>query len=316
MLRSALLGVVAALIMPSTAAAQQPQPGFSPEAVERMRAEKAAYDAMPDTPGSGPYPAVMEVDPSLDNHVVYRPADLSTLGRKKLGVVLWGNGGCTDDGASARLHLAEIASHGYLVIAPGRIMSGPRQNGETPTPMTTTGADMLAGLDWALAENTRRSSRYYGRIDPAAVALSGHSCGGILSIQLSGDPRVKTLIIHNSGVFPNHPQRPTLVTDKAWLKQRLHSPILYVIGNESDVGHPVAMDDFSRIDHVPVFVAQLDVGHEGTFRRPNGGLAAKAAVAWLEWRLRGDPTAARMFEGEDCGLCLSAEWSVAKKGFR
>ena len=28
-----------------------------------------------------------------------------------------GNGGCSDDGASSRSHLLEIASHGYLVIA-------------------------------------------------------------------------------------------------------------------------------------------------------------------------------------------------------
>ena len=30
---------------------------------------------------------------SLPRHVVYRPKDLSALGRTKLGVVAWGNGG-------------------------------------------------------------------------------------------------------------------------------------------------------------------------------------------------------------------------------
>jgi hypothetical protein len=38
--------------------------------------------------------------------------------------VAWSNGRCSDDGASNRFHLLEIASHGYLVIASGRILSG------------------------------------------------------------------------------------------------------------------------------------------------------------------------------------------------
>src|SRR5580765_5435707 len=68
----------------------------------------------PDTPGTGRFPATKEEVVSLPAHVVYRPKDLTALGATKLGVVAWGNGGCSDDGASTRLHLLEIASHGYL----------------------------------------------------------------------------------------------------------------------------------------------------------------------------------------------------------
>ena len=85
----------------------------------------------PDTPGTGPYPAMKEEDPSLPAHVVYRPRDLAALGKQKLGVVAWGNGGCSDDAASTRFPLLEIASHGYLVIASGKILSGP---GAPPRP--------------------------------------------------------------------------------------------------------------------------------------------------------------------------------------
>ena len=54
-------------------------------------------------------------------------------------VDLWGaahtiNGGCSDDGASSRFHLLEIASHGYLVIASGRILSGPGAPPREPRP--------------------------------------------------------------------------------------------------------------------------------------------------------------------------------------
>src|SRR5690606_7272301 len=51
----------------STASAQQAPP---PE--QDMAAVFAAQNRIPDTPGSGPYPALMEVDPA--HHVVYRPA--------------------------------------------------------------------------------------------------------------------------------------------------------------------------------------------------------------------------------------------------
>jgi len=92
-------------------------------------AERAAYEALPNGPGTGPYPAIIETDPTLAKHVVYRPADLAALKDRKLGVLVWGNGGCRDDGASARQHLLEIASHGYLVVAPGAILSGPGATG-------------------------------------------------------------------------------------------------------------------------------------------------------------------------------------------
>ena len=87
-------------------------------------------NSRPDTPGTGPYPAMKEEIPALPRHVVYRPANMRAMSAQKLGVVAWVNGGCSDDAASARFHLLELASHGYLVIASGRILSGP---GAPPT---------------------------------------------------------------------------------------------------------------------------------------------------------------------------------------
>src|SRR5271170_1621278 len=117
------------MVATGLAAAQTPAPPAPPALpvfdVAKMRADMEAYGKMPDTSGTGKYPALKETDPSLPNHVVYRPADLSKLGKQKLGVLAWGNGGCAADGAGARLHLEEIASHGYLAIAPGTILSGP-----------------------------------------------------------------------------------------------------------------------------------------------------------------------------------------------
>ena len=87
----------------------QPPPAPS-EAAQRQIAEN---NKLPDPPGTGRFAALKEEVASLPKHVIYRPANLAALGGQKLGVVAWGNGGCSDDGASSRFHLLEIASHGY-----------------------------------------------------------------------------------------------------------------------------------------------------------------------------------------------------------
>src|SRR4051812_4177653 len=90
---------------------------FVSTAAAVLAQQPADSNSRPDMPGTGRFPAMKEEITSLPGHVVYRPKDLAALGAIKLGVVAWGNGGCSDDGASSRLHLLEIASHGYLVIA-------------------------------------------------------------------------------------------------------------------------------------------------------------------------------------------------------
>jgi len=64
-----------------------------------------------------------------------------------------------------------------------------------------------------------------------------------------------------------------------------------------------------------VAVANLPVGHGGTFQEPNGGAAASVAVSWLDWQLRGDASAARRFVGDDCGLCRDASWTYQRRNF-
>lgn len=282
----------------------------------------------PNSSGTGPYVAIKEADTGLPDHTVYRPADLSRLGGKKLGVLIWGNGGCAADGASARHHLAQIASYGYLVIAPGKIYSGPGAlprptdasargpdpaTGRLPQPATTT-QDVLKGLDWALAENGRDGGRYKGLIDPTQVAVAGHSCGGLQAIEAGADKRIKTVIVHNSGVFNDGKQAITGMTvDKAMLKV-LHTPTLYVLGGKGDVAWPNGIDDYARINHVPVALVDGDVGHGGTFREENGGDVGRFSVAWLNWQLRGDKEAGKLFKGADCGLCNDPKWKIEGKG--
>lgn len=314
------LPLTAALIACAGAAiAQTPPPPRAPALTPEQEAERIAARNLPNIPGSGPYPAIMEVSPSLPNHVIYRPAAMPAA---KLGVLVWGNGGCQEDGASARQHLLEIASHGYVVIAPGRIMSGPTATEKLPDPVPgaprrldspTKSADVLAGLDWALKENARAGSPYKGHIDPKLTAVSGHSCGGLQALEVARDPRIHAVVIHNSGVFADgsNPIAGINVT-KALLKD-IHTPIIYILGGPGDIAYPNGTDDYARIEHVPAVLVNLPVGHGGTFYKPYGGAVAQVSVDWLEWQLRGDKSAGRTFTGPACRLCVAPGWSIERK---
>ncbi len=316
-----LIGCMATGLLLSGASDAQPATPPS-AALAGMQQAFAAYHKMPDTPGSGPYPARKEADPAFPGHVVYRPADLTSLGRRKLPIVLWGNGGCTDDGAAERLFLEEIASHGYLVLAPGTIQSGP---GAPPAPapgpqppgglsVRTTTDQVHQGLDQALAANGAPGP-WHDRLDLNRVAVAGYSCGGLQALAIAEDPRIRAVVITHSGIFKEggNPIKGMQI-DKAAL-ERIHTPVLYVLGGKTDIAYPNGTDDYARIHQVPVFMASHDVGHGGTFFKPNGGDEAQVVRAWLDWQLLGDRSAARMFKGQDCGLCQKPEWMVSSKGF-
>lgn len=310
--------------------AMVPAPAPAMAGVDPARMQRL-INTMPDTPGSGPYPAIKEEASSLPAHTVYRPADLSRVPANSMGLVVWGNGGCMGDGAFTRFHLSELASHGYLVIANGTILSGPGKppldlsrppmppragNGATPAPATTP-RQLVEAIDWALAENGRQGSPLHGKLRPGAIAVSGGSCGGLQALQVAAsDKRVRTAVIHNSGIFKAGGAMPGIELDKSAL-DRLHAPLIYILGGPSDIAYANGMDDFARITRVPVAVANDgNVGHGGTFFDDNGGEGAKVAVAWLDWQLKGRADARQMFVGRNCRLCTSTRWSYQFKGGR
>lgn len=314
--------IAALTLLAAASMAHHPAQGAAPPGPPPM----AATNALPDNVGTGRFPAMKEEVASLPDHVVYRPHNLDALGGTRLGVVAWGNGGCSDDGASTRFHLLELASHGYLVIANGRIWSGPgapqRPAGDEPAPRVpgalppprTKAEDLITAIDWALAESKRPGSPYFGKVDPRMVAVSGFSCGGLQALVAAADPRVTAAVLHNTGVLNDGPGGiPGMDVAKDALA-KLHTPVLYVLGGPSDIAYPNGMDDFRRIGHVPAAVANIDVGHGGTYFEPDGGAAAQVAVSWLEWQLRGDERAGALFTGKDCGLCKDARWTFEKKG--
>ncbi len=297
---------------------------------EAMRREMEELNKQPDPAGTGRFAAMKEAVASLPDHVIYRPRELAALGDMKLGVVAWGNGGCSDDAASSRFHLLELASHGYLVIANGNVYSGPgaqprpaRQGADgnnAPRTSPTRAGQLTEAVDWALQENQRSGSPYFGRIDPRQVAVSGFSCGGIQALAVAEDPRITTLVLQNTGIFNDAGPAGAMSSEMNLTKEalkKIHTPTIYILGGDTDIAYANGMDDFKRIDHVPVAVANLlGVGHGGSYNKPNGGAAAQAAVHWLNWQLRGDAEAAKWFVGSDCVLCKDSAWSFDAKSLK
>jgi hypothetical protein len=88
------------------------------------------------------------------------------------------------------------------------------------------------------------------------------------------------------------------------------------MGGERDMLYAPAKGDLDLYAVAPVFWASTDLpldAHAGSFREKNGGKFGVVGVAWLKWQLKGDHTAAKMFHGASCGLCVDRQWEVHKK---
>lgn len=242
--------------------------------------------------GSGPYPAGYETSSSLPNHTIYRPANLPP---RPMPVFVWGNGACSANGTSALPFLWEIASHGFLAISNG----SPNGSG------STTAAMLTQSINWAIAENSRPGSWYYGRIDTTKIAVAGFSCGGLEAYEVSNDERLTTTMIFSSGLLDDN---------NDYQLRRLTKPIIYIIGGPSDIAYPNAMDDWNKLPSgLPAFMGNYPVGHGGTYSDPNGGEFGRVAVLYLKWRLMDDRTAGQTFVGPNCGLCTHPQWTVMQK---
>src|SRR5204862_7204242 len=103
-------------------------------------------------------------------------------------------------------YLSEIASHGYLIVAIGPMQAGggrggPSAGGPAAGAPAPSGGTLLDAINWANAQNANPQSPYYRKIDTSKVEVFGHSCGGLQALEVSGDPRVKTTLVVDSGIL-------------------------------------------------------------------------------------------------------------------
>jgi hypothetical protein len=206
------------------------------------------------------------------------------------------------------------AARGAAPVAAGGAAAPTARAGGPPPGPATKFVQLTEALDWAFAENARRGSKYFGRLDTTNVGVMGQSCGGVQAIAASADPRVTMTVAWNSGLVSQ--STPLMEDVSKDVLARLHAPIAYFTGGPGDVAFPNGADDFKRLaahGKIPVIQAYKDgLPHNGTYREANGGELGVIAVNYLAWRLKGDDKAGMMFTGTNCGLCTMPGWHVNK----
>ena len=243
------------------------------------------------------------------SHTVYRPADLSGFtGARRLPIVAWGNGACSNAGLLFQTFLKQIASHGFVVIAsgpkdaplpafasqrarPGR-PSRPNPNGRHRGGRTTKDAGSASPPSTGRSPRTAASgSPYQGQLNPD----EGRGDGAVVR-RPAGDRRRRRSAHQDRGHLEQRrlsrrrraAPAPRLSGATKARSRKFHAPVAYFLGGPTDVAYANGKDDFSRVTTVPAFLGSINSGHGGTYNQPGGGWFGEVGVAWLNWRLNGD----------------------------
>jgi hypothetical protein len=209
--------------------------------------------------GSGSHDVIVETnsDSGIDEGTIFRPADLG--GNERYPIFVWGEGGCSQNGLSNANAMAEIASHGYFVVADGR-PNGSGNRVMDRSELESMGAPLVAYVDWAIAENEKPCSAYYQSLDTTKIASNGFSCGGLMAQGTVVDPRIVTWGVTSSGMAG---------ASQAFY-ELIRTPVLFVEGGPGDVAYDGGLEGYERIAalDVPVLWFSKDIGHGGDLFSP------------------------------------------------
>jgi len=257
--------------------------------------------------GTGPHKVVVESnsDSNISCGTIYRPSDLG--GAEKYPIFVWGEGGCSRSGTSNQAAMAEIASHGYFVVADGPTGGGGSNCGTISMPSTAAdlpnmAKPLLGYISWAIAENDKSCSAYYQSLDTTKVAADGFSCGGLMAEGTAGDPRMTTWGITSSG----------LTSADANFYKTIRTPVKILLGGSGDVAYPNGERDYTNISAlgIPILLLSKDgAGHGGDLSKGTGDFNT-VNLAWLNWQLKGDEgaTGKGLLIGASCKYCNASGW--------
>ena len=217
-------------------------------------------------------------------YTLFFPQELGKDGVKH-PFITWGNGATTTPGLFTLL--PRLATHGFVVIA-------------SDNPFVT-GQEMIAGIDWLIAENDRAGSTFQQKLDPEQVASFGYSLGSLGTFEIADDPRIRTTVHISGGAM-----------DKA-VVPNLKNPAAFFCGDPSDIAHDNCESDF-ELATVPIFYGVFPGDHLGILGSHSDRIT-HAVTGWMRWRLMHDQSFEALFVGADCSLCTGGDWTVKQKDF-
>lgn len=259
-----------------------------------------------DNGSSGYYKSVAVTDSSLPDFVIYRPQNIIEAVEKegKLPILVWANGGCMNSSIHHERLLSEVASHGYMVIAIGKL----QMTVDERVHNSTSEDELLKALDWICEQEKTHGSDFYQNVDLNKIAAGGQSCGGAQTFRVADDNRIRTYLIFNAGMG-----NMTMAGANSKSLEKLHGKIIYIIGGKSDIAYENAILDYERINTVPVVFANHETaGHGGTFAEEFGGSFARMALDWLDWQFKNKDHSAVFLTNN---LTNYPGWSIKSKGF-
>jgi dienelactone hydrolase len=254
-----------------------------------------SFPSVSDLEGDGPYAAMTVEDSGPNaNYTIYRPAELAPGGAKH-PIIGWMSGGGSTP--SQYELLPHLATHGFVVVAS---QTAPSFGGEV-----ALGEEIIAGIDWMLAENGTTDSPYFGKLDETKIASMGFSMGALATTAIADDPRLTTTV-HISG--------GNMQTDRVEL---LHAPAAFICGaSGADIAGANCATDFEAAT-TPVFYGVFEGGdHLGVRTAPYSDRIRLVVTGWLRWQLMQDASLASMFVGDMCTVCQDPNWTVKQKGLQ
>lgn len=182
------------------------------------------------------------------------------------------------------------AQAGYVVAAPAfPLERADAPGGPEESDLVNEPRDVSFVIDRLLALNAHKRGVLAGRIDPARIAVAGHSDGAVTALAVADDravrdPRVRAAIVMSGaepsgmGAFP-----------------RRGPPLLAVQGTADPINAPATTAAFFRLANRPKFLLWLPGASHlppYTSEQPQLGVIERVTVAFLDHYLKGMPLSA------------------------
>jgi len=299
--------LMAAVTATLTGAARQPA---QPATAAHAAAVPPAFPVQAAFSAPGPYATTTgTATDGAAAYDLYYPSNYAALGFQS-PIVTWGNG-TGGSPAQVSVLLRHLASYGFTVIA-------------STLPNTGSGREIDAAAHYLAARNGVASSVFHGHLNVSEVAAAGTSQGATGAVRAAAnDPAlIKTVMTFSlpSAVWaaPN-PDCPT-AADCTAHPDALTRPVFFISTHgfwDSIIASPatekgyflsapvhaalgiITSSDGKAADHASI----ADPAAGGN---PGGFLGY--ATAWLEYRLRGNATAAGAFTGPHPELTANPNW--------